>query len=415
MTADRYLKTAIEPPRFDGAEEDGTIGDGATSGGTSAGAAADSRAELARRLRQGELLAEFGLFALGDEGEAVLLDQAAHVAARGVGTGYAKVLRHRGSRNDLLLCAGVGWKPGLVGSVTFGVDAFSPAGYAFGAQEAVLTNDLGDETRFRTPRVLREHDIRAAINVPVRVDGKAFGILEADSRDPNHFTPADRAFLTSIATTLGVALGRERARIAASEADERQRLLAGELRHRAKNLFSVVYALIGISEREARANDDVAAGFETLRERVMALSRASDVGTEDDGDGSQGRFDVLALSRTVLAPYEGRIDVSGDGGAVDERWSSPIGLALNELATNASKHGALATEGGRITLEWTHADGAVVGRWHETGGPSVAAPERQGFGTRMVEMVLGQIDGRIERDWRPDGLVATLTLPVDDG
>ena len=369
--------------------------------------------ELARRLRQQELVAEFGVFALGTQDEDLLFDQAAHIAARGTGTNFAKVLRYREDENDLLVCAGVGWKAGCVGHVTLGVDTSSPAGYAFQNDEAVLSNDLGIESRFRTPSLLREHDIDAAINVPVRVGEDLFGVLEADSRESDHFTPADRAFMLAIANLMGVALGRERTRVALVAADERQRLLAGELRHRVKNLFAVVYALIGISEREARQKDDLHAGFETLRQRIMALSRANDVGTGDDGELPGDAFDVLELSRTVLAPYQGRIDITGDAVTLPEQWSSPIGLALHELATNASKHGALATEAGRITLQWSKDGDAVAGTWRETGGPVVSPPDAQGFGTRMVEMALLQIDGRIERDWREDGLVATLALPAD--
>ena len=373
--------------------------------------------ELTHRLRQQELVAAFGVFALRSPDEGALLDEAVRVAAQGVGTPFAKVLRHRPAREDLLLCSGIGWSPDRVGTETFDVDDGSPAGFAFLTGEVVRCNDLEAETRFRTPPLLRDHDIQAAVNVPIDVDDERFGILEVDSREKDRFSAHDRTFMSAVANTLGVALAREGVRRALVETDERQRVLAGELRHRIKNLFSVVYALIGISEREAARADDLEGGFEALRNRIMALSHANDVGTRDASAGPIGSpFDILELSRTVLAPYDGRIDVTGSALAVNERWSSPIGLVLHELATNASKHGALASAQGRIVLEWSRDADGVVGHWRETGGTLAPKPKAagQGFGTRMIDMVLTQADGTIERDWGGNGLVATLRLPIKE-
>ena len=90
---------------------------------------------------------------------------------------------------------GVGWKAGVVGSATVGADLASPAGYAFHTGLPVVSNHLAAESRFRTPAILAEHDIRRAINVIIADDGTLpFGVLEADSSGRAHFTAQDVGF-----------------------------------------------------------------------------------------------------------------------------------------------------------------------------------------------------------------------------
>jgi two-component sensor histidine kinase len=84
---------------------------------------------------------------------------------------------------------------------------------------------------------------------------------------------------------------------------------------------------------------------------------------------------------------------------------------LHELATNAAKYGALSSANGRINLEWTHmAEGRLNLRWTETGGPSVQSPRVQGFGGRIINQMISQLDGKARFDWRPEGLICEITL-----
>ena len=91
-------------------------------------------------------------------------------------------------------------------------------------------------------------------------------------------------------------------------------------------------------------------------------------------------------------------------------------MALHELATNATKHGALSTPEGRVSVFWEADDDAGMLRllWAEAGGPPVAAPPtRRGFGSRLLEATLkDQLGGKLARDWRPGGLVCTIELPL---
>ena len=95
------------------------------------------------------------------------------------------------------------------------------------------------------------------------------------------------------------------------------------------------------------------------------------------------------------------------------RGANALALALHELATNALKFGALSVESGRVEVHWTKlVDGGFELVWIETGGPAVTAPQRTGFGSSLTRIsVEGQLGGKLDYDWRPQGLVLTLTLP----
>ena len=90
-----------------------------------------------------------------------------------------------------------------------------------------------------------------------------------------------------------------------------------------------------------------------------------------------------------------------------------VAVILHELATNASKYGALSDMKGQVRLTWSHAaDGQLVLRWTEFDGPSVSAPERRGFGSRLIEGTIGQLGGNACFDWRSEGLVCEIRLQV---
>lgn len=167
--------------------------------------------ELAYRLRQQELVAAFGLYALGSTGFDALLQESTRICAKGLQTSLCKALEYLPEANTLLVRAGVGWKDGVIGHATIGADLESPAGFALHTGQPVISNHLQDESRFRTPKLLAEHGVRRAINVIIRSGGKPFGVLEADSSGEGRFTAADIAFMQGLANLLGVAIDRQRA------------------------------------------------------------------------------------------------------------------------------------------------------------------------------------------------------------
>ncbi len=166
--------------------------------------------ELALRLGQQELVAGLGLYALGAPPVDRLLNETCRVAALGLGTEFAKVLRPRPAHDDLLVVAGVGWRPGVVGHAVLGAQLDSPAGYALHTKTPVLSNDLHEEGRFRMPALLVEHGVQSAINVAFGIaDREPFGVLEVDSTARHDFVPADTAFLQSLGNLLAAAIVRD--------------------------------------------------------------------------------------------------------------------------------------------------------------------------------------------------------------
>ena len=209
---------------------------------------------------------------------------------------------------------------------------------------------------------------------------------------------------------------------AARAGEQHAKLMARELSHRVKNMFSVIGAVVTMTARHEHAPGLA----ERINQRIRALGRAYEATLDDAASQS---IALRPLVETVLRPY-GRTDAEGDrieldGGEVqmDASAISTLGLVLHELATNAVKHGALADrrEVGRgcVRLAWS-VDGGVDEEaptltltWSERGGPAIAqAPDGAGTGTGIVDTLLAATGGSIEREWRADGLVATLRLPT---
>ncbi|MCB2065788.1 MAG: PAS domain-containing protein [Erythrobacter sp.] len=191
---------------------------------------------------------------------------------------------------------------------------------------------------------------------------------------------------------------------------EQRDVLSRELAHRIKNLFAVV---IGLASLKARQAPDHAAFADELVATLRALSRAHEFVRPGDGlaqDSLHGLLDMLFL------PYAGadgtpRIVTEGADCPVGSRAATPLALVFHELATNAAKYGALATDGGAVALSIADRGDALALTWRESGGPAVEDSGHRGFGSRLLEMsVTGQLQGSIERQFLPHGLVAELTV-----
>lgn len=198
---------------------------------------------------------------------------------------------------------------------------------------------------------------------------------------------------------------------------EEREIISQELSHRIKNIFAVIAGLVGFA---ARARPEFTPAATDLRQRITALGRAHDfVRPHSAQSRPEGRQDSLkALLGELFEAYQQgpspRIAVEGDDVAVDDRSATPLALLFHELATNATKYGALSEGGGRVlvTID-AGADDVTIG-WRETGGPTLdAVPQGKGFGSQLVEMsAVRQLGGRVTRDWNRAGLAMTIEAPL---
>lgn len=166
------------------------------------------RISAERLKRQQELAAEFGFSAIRMHNFLLVLDQACEVVCRGLGTNFAKVLRYSAEENNFLLIAGRGFDTQDIGVLRLGADNASPAGYAYANSCPVVSNHLGTEERFRTPKLLADKGIERAINVVIRGVPVPFGVLECDSPDGDDFTEIDIVFMEAIANVIAFANAR---------------------------------------------------------------------------------------------------------------------------------------------------------------------------------------------------------------
>lgn len=196
---------------------------------------------------------------------------------------------------------------------------------------------------------------------------------------------------------------------------QEREMIAHELSHRIKNIFSVIGGLIGFSAREHPETTEHA---QALRDRVMALGRAHDYVRPHSAQSASelGHNSLTGVLRELFAPYDdeegARIRIEGEDMEVDDRSATPLALLFHELATNAAKYGALSSERGHVLVALRHDANDCAIDWREEGGPAVMSPTRIGFGAKLMELsVERQLGGRIERNWRPEGLEVSVIIP----
>ncbi|WP_205926444.1 PAS domain S-box protein [Rhizobium sp. P40RR-XXII] len=198
-------------------------------------------------------------------------------------------------------------------------------------------------------------------------------------------------------------------------AAERQVLLLREMNHRIKNIFAIVSAVIGLSERTATTVHELA---RDVRARTNALAIAHELTLQDIGPTTfqSQQTTLFALMKALFAAHQidgvERVSIDGEDIPVRGNMLTPLALLLHEFSTNATKYGALSTPDGRIEIDVRHdTDFSLV--WTEIGGPAVYRPDGQGgFGSQLEKATIGSLQGSIEREWDPTGLKISLRIPA---
>jgi two-component sensor histidine kinase len=185
-----------------------------------------------------------------------------------------------------------------------------------------------------------------------------------------------------------------------------------EMVHRIKNTLSIVQALAGQTLRKGQTSPEVFAAFS---ERIAALGRTYDVLLA----GSWTTASLQEIMATTISPYQSaskaRFEVRGPAVEVPGSAAMAFSMAIHELCTNAVKYGALSTERGRVTIDWTVREEAgsqaVSLVWAEHDGPPVSEPTRRGFGSRMIENAFGRtMNPRVTLEFAPEGVICRIDV-----
>ena len=375
---------------------------------------------LARSQRYGEILTDFSRMAPEAGDVERLLQLACVQAARGIGIGHSKILRYRPEAGDLLMVAGIGWRPGVVGHTALGADLASLPGRALQTRQPVIVEDVPNDPEFRYAPVLRDHGIVSALNVPVVIDGVVWGVAEVDSARPRHFGRDDVQFLSALANILGLAMHARMRLQRANEAEAatalalaQERILLEELRHRSKNDLQLILSMLVLQKRK-QTDEQARRGFSHIMDRVAAIGMAHDQLAPGRGParvelaeylkalcGNLGQRREEVQIETRLAPAEMR----------HER-AVPLGLIVNELVTNSLKyafpHGRPGTI--RVSFGTSHEGEGCLHVGDD--GVGMGPPRHGSSGTELIGRLVQQIGGRLRREEVEVGTSFVVCFPL---
>ncbi len=315
--------------------------------------------------------------------------------------------------------AGVGWKAGVVGNVSFGADRHSSPGRSLQTGAPVACEDIRNDPGFRYSDVLREHGIVSVLNVPIFIDGSHWGVLEVDTVEKTAFGEFEIHSLSVFADIIGLSLARRASQadalMAASNkasASSQTAILLRELQHRMKNNLQVIVSLLSMQSRQA-SDDEVRERISSVMDRVLAIGLAHDQLTFKQSASTVEMHDYLRALCANIDPKHPQISIEldSDAAGIPLDRAVPIGLIVNELVTNSVKY-AFGDEGGVISvafrLNTEIGEGEVSVRDNGRGmGPS----REGGLGLGLAKSLAGQLGGQLITPEVPKGTLTILAFP----
>ena len=349
-----------------------------------------------------------------------LLQNAAAQVARITHIRHVKVLRYRPDQGDLLIEAGVGWKPGVVGHVSFGADRHSSPGRSLQTGAPVACEDIRNDPEFRYADVLREHGIISVLNVPIFIDGSHWGVLEVDTVEKTVFEEFEVHSLSVFADIIGLSLAsrahQANALKAANDTNSARgqtEILLRELQHRMKNNLQVIVSFLALQRRQA-SGEEARERISSVMDRVLAIGLAHDQLAFKQSASTVEMHDYLKALCANIDPRRPQISIEVD---VDEAGipldrAVPVGLIVNELVTNSVKY-AFDEEGGIINVVFRvdTAIGEAEVSVRDNGRGMGGSTRKGALGLRMAESLAGQLGGRITTAAVPKGTLTILTFP----
>ena len=194
-------------------------------------------------------------------------------------------------------------------------------------------------------------------------------------------------------------------------ADKLQKLILGELHHRIKNTLATVSAIASQSFRTATSIEH---GQTAMEGRLVALGRAHDLLMQISWSNASLTHTLSGATEPYDSQGTRRFHFNGPDIRITSGAVIALAMTLNELCTNTTKFGALSNANGRVEIAWTIDEEKQRMRltWTERGGPPVQRPTRRSFGTRMMESLGQQLNGRVQLTYDPSGFVYLLDVPL---
>jgi two-component sensor histidine kinase len=372
-------------------------------------------------LRQQAATAKFGSFALRENDLHKILTEAARVCADGLSVPFCKVCRYRPEENDLLVEAGFGWQPGIVGIVVSRADTSSPQGRAFVSGQPSICNDLRKDNEFDLPAFYAAHGIVSTVDVLIKGADQPYGVLEIDNDKQHDYNENDINFLTGFANVLAEAVATsvrtnvltqtiERMAVLVAEQErllDQKKILAEELQHRVRNNMQLVYGML--SKQVADTPDEAGQrGIRAIARRVTTLAQVYDhlLGNGITRTTDFGTY-AVSLCRS-LAEIQGvpdsAVTLACDGTQVmlDLDAVTALGIILAELVTNSYDH-AFPDGTGSITVavRGPAGDDSMATMTILDSGPGFDPKvENKRHGLGLVRRLAEQIRGTVTLDSR---------------
>lgn len=375
--------------------------------------------QVEKLLRREKALATFGTFAFRESNLQAVLEEAARVCAECLAVPFSKICRYQAEQNDLLVVAGYGWNPGVVGFAISVADETSPQGRAFTTGKPQLCPNIDAANTYNLPAFYLDHRILSTVDVLVAAKtGPPFGVLEVDSLVADAFEDHDIDFLTGFANVLAEAVVTSarseelrRTIIRMEELIDEKETLSQELKHRVRNSLHLVYGLL-TAELDG---DHTAASIKTFRSialRVMGLAEVFDhllgvgmnkvINLEDYIGALCENLPDLYRNENIKLTY------SLDTVRVELDKATALGIIITELVNNAYVHAFPDGMGGiAVTLRVTP-DGTSLSIADNGIGFLEVETTRRGMGLvrRLVQQVGGSLSLHADQ-----GSIWTILLP----
>jgi two-component sensor histidine kinase len=291
---------------------------------------------------------------------------------------------------------------------------FSPCGITLDERRPVLTRhsermyDWISDANIVVPEVLL---------VPLYVGAdEPLGTLWIVSDKEGHFDSGDARVAGELASFVTVAVHMLDNEKELRRQLEEQQTLSQEMNHRVQNLFAVTDGMIRISARDSGSKDEMA---KTLSGRIRALADSHALVRRSAG--GQAGTELTELLRTIVAPHQGmtgsgtRFSLQGPSLFLGPQASTGMALIFHEMATNATKHGALRSPDGRVAIRWSDEGGSLAIYWAESDGPEIVAAPGLGQGTKLLnDIVVRQFGGSLSYDLRASGLLAAMVISLSN-